>query len=540
MDTASPSTREQRADTPLARPSRCVLLTLAAILLVGLALRLYHLGARSMWYDEGFSLGMAGKFPESFTVCNPAVYDEPPMMGLVAWVGEQLAGLAGLTRGFWPYDACVKLPQVAFTMLSLLFAWGAFRRLLRHETAALLGVALCAVTPFQVYYAQELRAYAPYICFSSALLYCSLRAVEENRAQWWAGVAAAMSLLPYTHFFSVWNIALFNLFFVGLIVTGRRELFRPWLVSQIAAFVLVLPALLQMRYVNNTFTHVTNIYTVMPTFKHGFITLKTFLAGYTPRSTVYWPLFLLAMALYAVGLWQLRKRLPALALSLLLTVVPIFANIVVWRMRTFPMYEHRLFIFSGMVACGVMGLGLAALRPRAARWALGVAVFALMTPCLADYYAQNLHPSMDHRMAVRHKVDVRGVAQYILAHAQPGDVVGHSSHFSQFPMRYYLEGKGLPQSMLRLSEGELIGFLNALPNRGMWDNLGTIPRMLPEVAAEGKRMWYVETWWEPWDIPPHVKEFRNWLDAHGRKADFQQFDGITLTLYEWNQGGRQP
>jgi hypothetical protein len=524
----------------MARPSRRVLLALAAILLLGLGLRLFNLGARSMWYDEGFSLGMASKAPASLTVFNPSVYDEPPMMGAVAAVGEKIAGLAGLTRGFWPYDACVKLPQVLFTMLSLIFAWASFRRLFRNENAALLGAALCAVSPFQVYYAQELRAYAPYICFSSALLYCSLRAVEDNRVRWWAGVSAAMILLPYTHFFSVWNIALFNCFFMGLVVAGRRDLFRPWMASQIVAFMLVLPALLQMHHVNAVFTHVTNIYTVLPTITHGFITFKTFLAGYTPRSMVYWPLFLLGAGLYLVGLWRLRARRTALALSVLLTVVPIFANILVWRMRTFPMYEHRLFIFSGLVACGLMGLGLTALRPRAAQWTAGVAVFALMMPCLADYYHQNLHPSMDHRMAVRHKVDVRGVAQYIIAHAQPGDVVGHASHFSQFPMRYYLEGKGIPQSTLRLTESELTGFLNALPNRTMWENLGSVPRMLPEVAAEGRRMWYVETWWEPWEIPTHVQNMRRWLEEHGRKIETRQFDGITVTLYELRNGAKQP
>ena len=329
---------EECAEGALGRPSRRVLLVLAAILLLGLGLRLYNLGARSMWYDEGFSLGMASKMPESLTVFHPSVYDEPPVMGAVAWLGEQIARLAGLTRGFPPYDAAVKLPQVFFTMLSLVFAWAAFRRLFRNENAALLGAALCAVSPFQVYYAQELRAYAPYICFSSALLYCSLRAVEENRVRWWAGVSAMMIVMPYTHFFSVWNIALFNCFFMVIIAAGRRDLFRSWLGSQMVAFVLVLPALLQMRHVNASFTHVTNIYTVMPTATHGFITFKTFLAGYSPRSTVYWVLFLLGAGLYLAGLWRLRGRRSALFLSVLLTVVPIAANIVVWRMRTFPMF----------------------------------------------------------------------------------------------------------------------------------------------------------------------------------------------------------
>ena len=540
MNTNTPSTLDGNPDAPPARPSRRVLLALAAILLLGLGLRLYNLGARSMWYDEGFTLLVARDAPASLSLFRPGEYDEPPMMGAVTALTEKAASLAGLTRGFWPYDACVKLGQVGFCMVALFFAWASFRRLLRSESAALLGVALCAVTPFQVYYAQELRSYAPYVCFSSILLYCSLRAVEDNGARWWAGVSAAMVILLHTHVFSVWNIALFNSYFVGLIVLGRRDLFRHWIVSQVVAFILVLPVLSLIYQQNAVFLHVKNIYTVMPTLKHGFITIKTFLAGYSPRSVVYWPLFFAGMALYLAGLWRLRACPAALVLSVLLTVVPIFANVLVWRMRTFPMYEHRLFLFSGLVYCGVMGLGLAALRPRAAQWAAGIAVFALMTPCLADYYHQNMHHSMDHRMGVRYKVETRAVAQYIAQHAQPGDVVGHASHFTYYPMRYYLEEKPLPQSNLRLTEGELTGFLDALPNRTLWENLGAIPRLLPEVTADAKRLWYVESWWEPWEIPPHVQNLRHWLEEHGEAIDFKQFDGVSVTLFQLKHEAKLP
>ncbi len=524
----------------MARPSRRVLLALAAILLLGLGLRLFNLGARSIWYDEGFILAVAGDAPVSLCLCNPAIYDEPPMINAVAALEDKTADLAGLVRGFWPRDVLLKLGPVAFSLLAVFFAWASFRRLFRDETAALLGAALCAASPFQVYYAQELRAYAPYVCFSSLLLYCSVRAVEDNRARWWAGVSAAMVLLLYTHYFSVWNIALFNGFFAGLIVLGRRRLFRPWFLSQIAAFILVLPALSLMYQANAVIANVRNIYTVVPTITHGLITFKAFLAGYTPRSIVYWPLFVAGMLLCLAGLWRLRARPSALVLSLMLTVVPVFANVLVWRMRTFPMYEHRLFIFSGLVVCGVMGVGLASLRPRAAAWAVGAAVFALMTPCLADYYHQNLHPSMDHRMGVRYKIDSRTAAQYIAANARPGDVVGHASHFSYFPMRYYLAGKPLPQHTLRLTEGELAGFLDALPKRALWDHFGVTPSMLPEVAAQGSRMWYVESWWEPWSIPQHVQNMRRWLEEHGRVVEHRQFDGLTVTLFELRHEVKRP
>ncbi len=76
------------------------------------------------------------------------------------------------------------------------------------------------------------------------------------------------------------------------------------------------------------------------------------------------------------------------------------------------------------------------------------------------------------------------------------------------------------------------GFLGAMPNQAMWDHFGATPRLLPEVAAEGSRIWYVESWWEPWNIPPMVKDMRRWLNEHGRAIESKQFDGLSVTLFE--------
>ena len=295
-----------------------------------------------------------------------------------------------------------------------------------------------------------------------------------------------------------------------------------------------------MHHANAVYMSVRNIYNIRPNALHGLITFKTFLAGYTGRTAVYGPLFVLGMLLFLAGLWRLRARPRTLALALLLAVGPVCANVIVWRLRTFPMYEHRLFVFSGLMVCGVAGLGLASLRPAAARWAAAAVLLALMAPCLSDYYGQRLHPAMDYRMGVRYKVDSRAAAQYIALHAKAGDTVGHASHFTYLPMRYYLERHPLPQRCLRLTESELTGFLDTLPNKTLWDNFGVTPRMLPEVAAEGPRMWYVESWWEPSEIPPHVRDMRRWLEGHGRAVDRQQFDGVTVTLFELSHGTGTP
>ncbi|MBW7864551.1 MAG: glycosyltransferase family 39 protein [Candidatus Hydrogenedentes bacterium] len=436
----------------------------------------------------------------------------------------------GLDRGSRAHDMLVHGVPVFFSILSVLLAFLCLRRLFGLQ-AAFWGSLLVAVSPYQLHYAHEFRAYATMLFFSLAGWYCLIRVLEKGRPLWWAGYVLATTANHYNHFFSVWHFLIFN-GVLAIWVFRRRELLRPWIIASSVVFLLSLPPFYLAWRISHIFESITNVYTVRPDYRQFFITFKTFMAGYTGRVWLYWTMLLVTFPLFLLGLWS-RRREPAMLLALLLfTVFPVVGNIIVWRMRSFPFYEHRLFIFPATVVCGVVALGVCALpdrRVRAAVWAL---LLCLTLPCILDERNQNIHPTQTHLMGVRLKPDCRSVAQIINGAFQPGDRVLHASHFTFFPVKHYLLGKGIPQNNIYIRQGELDGFFGAFPNKILWDYLGATPIPLEEAVSGARRVWYVESWWDHRALPEFILEKRHWLEARGAMVEERRLVAVTVTLFD--------
>lgn len=497
---------------------------------LGAALRLHGLAARSVWYDEGYSLFVADHYVDGALRFMQAAYntDAPVIIVLLhAWqaVGR---GLGAFTPGSEAHDFWVRLVPCLFGILGVPLTFAACRAIVKEPRAALVAAFLFAVSPLQVFYAQELKPYSIYVALSLAALVCFVKALEEDRWRYWVGLVAFSALLMYTHFFSVWNIAVMNLYFAVTLKTHWPRLWK-WVLSQALVGLLSFAA---VRLAHDLFAVVSQIHIAWfprADAKEALITFKTFFAGYSPRAAVYWPLFLLAGALFAVGLGSLWRRWRVVVLLVCLTAVPIAGNVVMWGLREFSHYEHRLFIFSGAVSCMVVARGVVALRNRAAMALALAALAGLTAPCLADYYRQDLHPLESHRMGVRYKAQNREAAQYIAEHLEDGDRVGHTTHFTYYPFRHYFDAW---QSMVAFTGQEEIDLIRSHPNAPLWRNHGVMPVRLETLLAGAERLWLVDSFWEVSFKPhPHTAVYRAWLDGQLVREGGRQFDGVTVYLY---------
>ncbi len=511
------------------RPGKSWLLPL--VLLVAVALRMWGLGDRSVWYDEGFALtAMDAENPVS-SLFSPLHTCEPPLMAVLAAVPNCMLGpWLGLDRATRAHDMLVHAVPALFSLLSVWLAFLCLRRLF-GEQAAFWGALLFAVSPFQLHYAHEFRAYSSMLFFGLAGWYCLIRVPENGRSLWWAGYVLATAANHYNHFFSVWHFLMFN-GLLALWAFRRREFTRPWLIASAAVVLLSLPPFYMAWRISHIFESTTNVYTVRPDFSQFFITFKTFMAGYTGRVWLYWTMLLATLPLFLLGLWSRRRDPAQLAALLLFTVFPVAGNILVWRLRSFPIYEHRLFIFSAAVVCGVIALGVCTLPDRRLRAAVWVLLLCLTLPCILDERSQNMHPLQTHLMGVRHKPDNRSAAQIIGGAFQPGDRVLHASHFTFFPLKHYLHGKGIPQANIFIEQGELDGFFAAYPNKTLWDYHGVTPRPLGEAVSGARRVWYVESWWDHRALPEFILEKRHWLEARGAMVQEHRLDAVTVTLFD--------
>jgi len=201
-----------------------ILLVLAA----GLILRVWHLGARSVWTDEG-STWTAATLPLRELIRFCAEKDaSPPLYYL----------LTSLALRFGDGEAPLRMVSV---LASVGLVWLTYRiaRLHAGTREATLAAALVALSPFQLLYAQEARTYALVACFAVLALYLFARAVLFDRRRAWLPLIGASALALYTQ-----SIALLGMGVQGALAAGTaagRRRFGRWTLAQAIAFALYLP-----------------------------------------------------------------------------------------------------------------------------------------------------------------------------------------------------------------------------------------------------------------------------------------------------------
>lgn len=180
---------------------------LLAICLVGSALRLAGLGASAVWFDEAYTAGVA-RLPALEMVRVSAMNSWPP-----AWYL-----LTALFLKFGLSEFTLRLPALLCGIATLPLAWAVAERLGLSETARIVGVGALAVLPYQLWIAQDARAYS-----LLALLY--LAAVWFGLERRWLGLAACVGLSLYTHFVTFYYLpALALALWLKIPVRNRKRL----------------------------------------------------------------------------------------------------------------------------------------------------------------------------------------------------------------------------------------------------------------------------------------------------------------------------
>ncbi len=520
-----------QSDRDSAWPLRPVALCLLIAVLLGAALRLYHLAECSIWYDEGASLYLRHLVDAHGTILDPHENNEAPMNAVLTRIWYD-----GIVRSLTHYpvtsaqnDFLIRLMPCLLSIFSIPLVFVVARRVLQDPWAGVIAALLFAVSPYQIKYAQELRIYAFYTFIGLLALYCLLRALDENRTWAWIGLVALLSLAVYSHFFAVWTIFSFNAYYLCVIWPYRRHFWR-WVAANVAILVLIAYALKLAFFMNEVVKSLVYTWYPNPTWKSVFITFKTLMAGYGPSVWAYWPLFLITFGLFLLGVAAQYKRWTAGALLALLTFVPIIANAILWSHRHFSFYEDRLFIFSGAV--GVMGVA-AGLRALKKPWltGLGLAAIAAFTmPCLNDYYAHRVHPVPSHNMGIWDKVDCRAAAAYLQSNLKEGDVVGLASHFTMYPFKHYLDWPKICR--LGDSRHDETVFIKTQGNAPLLRSHGLMPVPKEEATRDARRVWFVETFGRTFDWQPTTDLIRHWLDEHWAATERHTFHGLHVTLYE--------
>jgi len=197
-------------------------LPVAALLLLGLVLRLIHLGS-GLWYDEIQTLVEYARLPMGRILTEYPTTNHHLLYSVLARASTGLLGESG---------AALRLPAALLGTASL---WAFWRLALKvtDRREALLGTLLLTVSYHHVWFSQNARGYSGLLLFTLLGTTAFLRLLEDPRAGWpaLAWYSGCMALAAYIHPTAVALPAAHAILLGALAVTSRkagaRALWRP-------------------------------------------------------------------------------------------------------------------------------------------------------------------------------------------------------------------------------------------------------------------------------------------------------------------------
>jgi hypothetical protein len=224
------------------------------LLLLAFGARLYALDARPLWWDEGLTLTFAYLPPRANAAFAVATADvNPPVY---RWSVGALTALGGVSL------FSTRLVSVYASLVVVAAAYALGRRALGSSPAAW-ALPLLALSPLQIYYAQEAKGYA----FSAAAVLLNLIFWWDIQVQAlvrpattarhalisWAGYALSLLLALGANYLAVFGLILQNGFTLALSLRAFKRGVTPralihhwlrWLAIQLVGLLPLLPFVL--------------------------------------------------------------------------------------------------------------------------------------------------------------------------------------------------------------------------------------------------------------------------------------------------------
>ncbi|MBV7336245.1 glycosyltransferase family 39 protein [Chloroflexi bacterium TSY] len=524
---------------------------------IGLFLRLFLIGSKTMWLDEAFSVWVANHPLTEAWAWLIKIDQHPPLYYSLLNLWQQLFGdLQGVVRSFSALCGTLAIP----------FLFGAARRL-GNVRIGLLSALILAIAPFHIWFSQETRMYTLLTLEVAAALYFLTRILFEPQElalstdrrtpssfvqrwqtiRFWVGLGVAQAAIMLTHntaavYFPVCiNLVILT---VHLMQTRRTQpsslpalnqsgFLRAWIGGQILAFLLWLPW--AYPFVRQVVMVDGEFWIGPPTLKTIWNTFHNFNQAYLPG---WFPLFnvwdYLYGALAIVGVVYLyRQKTPARAnLLITLFLLPSIIALLVSLRR--PIFYDRTLIWTTLPYYILIATGLDAIgqlttqtpsfalfrhlsfsrlrliwRPLQAALIAGMIVLSGFSLNSYYYYFQ--------------KEDWAKAADYVAQHMLPGDMIIFNATWVQIPFEYYLRHHNI--------EATLKGLPADLFQRGILEPKMTeadLPYMR-ELIKDQEHVWlvYSHDWYtDPSQIIP------NELNQQMIQVDWQEFVGLKVMKFD--------
>ncbi|MGA2934985.1 MAG: glycosyltransferase family 39 protein [Methanomicrobiales archaeon] len=384
---------------------------LIVLTVLGAFLRLYQLGTASLWLDEASTLTFARQSLTQIWGSLSAGEFNPP---LFYWLEHAMLA-------FGESEAVLRLiPAILGTLTIPAFYFIGVEILDRNT--GIVGAALLAFSPFQIFYSQEARAYAPMLFFFSLAFIFFLRLLRSwgRRDAVLFGIFSAVAF--WTHFYAFVPILALVIFALAVKAREMVKDLRAAIPFAVSILVFVILSLPLIYYAVQLFTLRTG---GPPTFGiQGIATITMTIMQISGFSEILAYVF---TALFIVGVVSLflRDRTRALLLAFVFAFPLVISVFLSYRMPMEPRY--LLYLLSAFLPAVALPLRPACSLFRSRNLVYGALILALVInlPVLFPYYT------------TLQKDDWRGLSRELSGLAVPGDLVVALPGYVRQPLDYY-------------------------------------------------------------------------------------------------------
>lgn len=489
---------------------------LLALVFLAFLLRFYRIGHQSLWVDELLTL-QAAEIGGEMTARTFFGNVQGPLHALLVHLVGRLSLSEAALRSVSAVASASTVP-----VLYLLGAELAGRR------SGLIAAALGTLSPFSVWYGQEVRNYALLVFFAAVSTLLLARLVS-GRSRSWSGYVASAVLAGYCNL-----AALFLLLAHGICAAARavgdRRFARRWVVASVVIIALLAPVAWglakwareddvggrvalapaaergELLRGETTFTPLAVPYTLY-SLVYGYslgptpVELHTRppLDAFLERWWLVAPAGVVAGLAALLGLRALADDRRALGLTLAVTLIPLAGACVLALANVKPFNPRYVSVAlpALLVLCGA-GVGLLRRSPAAIVGGL-MAIFSLVA--LGNYYGRPDY----------WREDVRGAAKHVEANEEPGDVVLIPVIRDVF--EFYYRGSA-PRFLL-------------YPGQASSD--AEVATRIEDGVRGHERLWFVEA--RPWRTDPEGR-IPAFLNERYRLVEELRLPGAKVSLYD--------
>lgn len=475
-----------------------------SFLLIGFALRAYWLDGQSLWSDEGISLLRSWR---SFGF----MLDSMPV--------EQMPGyfvlLFGWLRLVGDNDYAVRLLSLWPSVLTLALTYQ-LAGALGSRRIGLFAVALLATNPFQIWYAQEARAYSWLLLvglLSSWLFWQMLTAKQRHGVRYWlmlVGYSVATAAVVYLHYYGALVPIAHLLFALGWLLYSRDwRFFRHWVGGGLLSLLLFLPWIPRML----TIFDFPGWREPIDPWQIPWQILTYYTSGLAlPEPWLPWLpwLYLALLGLGLIGWWQVGWR--SLLFLLTVTFVPLLITFGI-ALQTLDYHERYTIVASApllLLAAGGLALfplptGSTSSTGRILRWMAQGAGILLLLVLVAGNRAALQEQQTNETFQ---KPDFRSAVALIERYGQPGDIVVLDGPDPNLVFLHYYRADYPIHDMRPHVAAGTEATLAALT----------------EITADAQRVWEVVLFHEP-------RIVQQWLGRTKWAQPPTDHNGIRVTLY---------